>query len=73
MKELLDENLEEVSGGVLVKDEERNEYWLVRRDGSVIAPVPLEKGVEFAKAFNTSDRVVTKEEYRKIFGRDLKW
>ena len=54
-------------------DEERHEYWLVRRDGSVIAPVPMEKGAEFAKAFGTSDEVMTKEEYRKKFGRELKW
>ena len=71
MKELLDEYMDEVSGGILVMDEGRN--WLVRRDGSVIAPVPLDKGAEFAKAFGTSDRVVTKEEYRRIFGRELQW
>lgn len=73
MKEMIDEYMDEVSGGILVMDEGRNEYWLVRRDGSVIAPVPLEKGAEFAKAFGTSDRVVTKEEYRRIFGRELQW
>ena len=44
-----------------------------RRDGSVIAPVPVEKGAEFAKAYGLSDKVVTKEEYRKIFGRELRW
>ena len=66
MKELLDEYMDEVSGGILVMDEGRNEYWL-------IAPVPLDKGAEFAKAFGTSDRVVTKEEYRRIFGRELQW
>ena len=43
MKELFDEYMEDVSGGALVIDEERHEYWLVRRDGSVIAPVPMEK------------------------------
>ena len=73
MKELLDEYMEDVSGGALVIEDERHEYWLVRRDGSVIAPVPMEKGAEFAKAFGTSDEVMTKEEYRKKFGRELKW
>ena len=72
-KILTDENLENVAGGLLVKDDERHEYWLVRRDGSVIAPVPMEKGAEFAKAFGTSDQVVTKEDYLRIFGRELKW
>lgn len=69
----LDEYLENVSGGLLVKDDARNEYWLVRRDGSVIAPVPMEKGAEFARAYGTSDQVVTKEDYLRIFGRELKW
>ena len=73
MKELFDEYMEDVSGGALVIDEERQEYWLVRRDGSVIAPVPLEKGKEFAKAFGTSDEIMTKEEYLRKFGRELKW
>ena len=73
MKELFDEYMEDVSGGALVVDDERHEYWLVRRDGSVIAPVPMEKGAEFAKAFGTSDEVMTKDEYRRKFGRELKW
>ena len=59
MKELFDEYMEDVSGGALVIDDER--------------PVPMEKGAEFAKAFGTSDEVMTKEEYRKKFGRELKW
>ena len=69
MKELFDEYMEDVSGGALVVDEERHEYWLVRRDGSVIAPVPMEKGAEFAKAFGTSDEVMTKEEYGAEFAK----
>ena len=60
----LDEDLDAVSGGLLVDEGNGKQYWLVRRDGSVIAPVPVEKGAEFAKAYGLSDKVVTKEEYR---------
>ncbi len=69
----LNEELDAVSGGLLVDEGNGKQYWLVRRDGSVIAPVPVEKGAEFAKAYGLSDKVVTKEEYRKIFGRELRW
>ena len=69
----LDEELDAVSGGLLVDEGNGKQYWLVRGDGSVIAPVPVEKGAEFAKAYGLSDKVVTKEEYRRIFGRELRW
>ena len=72
-KVLLDEDLEAVSGGLLVDEEDGKRYWLVRQDGRVIAPVPKEKGAEFAKAYGISDRLLTKEEYRRMFGRELQW
>ena len=68
------EELKGVSGGLVVLDNEAQQYWLVREDGSVISPVPSEAhGVEFAKAYGVSTRVITKEEYRNRFGRELKW
>lgn len=69
----LDE-MEKVSGGYVVNDEANSKYWIVRQDGSVIAPAPsLEKAQEFAKEFQTSPTVMTMEEYKKHFGRDLIW
>lgn len=66
--------LEDVSGGFVVNDPEENKFWIVRQDGSVIGPAPSrENAVEFAKAFNTSPEVITREEYKMKFGRDLVW
>ena len=58
----LDEDLDAVSGGLLVDEGNGKQYWLVRRDGSVIAPVPVEKGAELDKENESSDKDVTKEE-----------
>ena len=70
-------NLDEmgkVSGGYVVNDEANNKFWIVRQDGSVIAPAPsMEKAIEFAKDFQTSPSVMTMDEYKKHFGRDLVW
>lgn len=66
--------MEKVSGGFVVEDTMANKYWVVRQDGSVIAPAPnKEQAIEFAKAFSTSGTVITREEYKKRFGRDLVW
>lgn len=74
MKELNMEELKDVSGGYLVEDPENNKVWLVRQDGTVIAPVPsTEKGIEFAKDFGTSPTILTMDTYKKRFGRDLVW
>jgi hypothetical protein len=63
-----------VNGGYVVNDEANNKYWIVRQDGSVIAPAPsVEKAQEFAKEFQTSPTVMTMEEYKKHFGRELVW
>ena len=73
-KMLFDEELREVSGGMIVDDGDGKKYWLVRQNGTVISPVPgLEKAEEFAKAYGESTRVVSKEEYKNLFGRDLVW
>jgi len=66
--------MEKVSGGYVVNDEANSKFWIVRQDGSVIAPAPsLEKAQEFAKEFQTSPSVMTMDEYKKHFGRDLVW
>ncbi len=66
--------MEKVNGGYVVNDAANNKFWIVRQDGSVIAPAPsLEKAQEFAKDFHTSPSVMTMEEYKKHFGRDLIW
>ena len=71
---LTDDQLENVSGGIIVDDGDGKKFWLVRQNGTVISPVPgLENAVEFAKAYGESTRVVTQEEYKKLFGRDLVW
>ena len=71
---LTPEQLETISGGMIVDDGDGKMFWLVRQNGTVISPVPgLENAVEFAKAYRESTRVVTQEEYKKLFGRDLVW
>lgn len=71
---LTPEQLENISGGMIVDDGDGKKFWLVRQNGTVISPVPgLENAVEFAKAYGESTRVVTQEEYKKLFGRDLVW
>jgi hypothetical protein len=40
----------------------------------VIAPVSSEKNaIDFAKAYNISTQIMTKEEYARHFGRELVW
>ena len=49
-------------------------YWLVRQNGTVISSVPtLEKAQEFAKAYGISTSVLSRDEYKAKFGRDLVW
>ncbi len=74
IKELSDLDLDDVAGGVIVDEGDGKKYWLVRQDGTVIAPVPgKEKAKEFAKAFSVSQQIMTKEEYERHFGRKLVW
>ena len=68
------EEMKGVSGGLVVSDEKEKKYWVVREDGTVIGPAPDEaNAADFAKAFGLSQRVITLEEYKKRFGRDLVW
>lgn len=72
--ELSDLDLDEVAGGAIVDEGDGKKFWLVRQDGTVIAPVPgIKKAAEFAKAFNVSQQIMTKEEYALHFGRELVW
>jgi hypothetical protein len=73
-KKLDDLELEEVSGGVIVDDGDGKKFWLVRQDGTVISPVPSrEQAIDFAKAYNISPNIMTREEYARHFGRELRW
>ena len=73
-KMLSDVDMKDVNGGVIVNDVDAGKYWLVREDGSVIAPTPtLEKAEEFARTLNVSLETLTKDEYEKRFGKALEW
>lgn len=74
MVELNEEMLEGVSGGIIVDDGDGQKFWLVRQDGTVISPVPgKDKALEMANEYHISPRVMTKEEYARHYGRELKW
>ena len=78
MKEKLELNLDElkdVNGGMIVEEgEEEKKFWLIRQDGSVIAPIPSkEMAVQFAHSMSVSPDVITREEYKERFGRELLW
>ena len=69
---LNEQQAEEVTGGVIVDDGDGQKFWLIRQDGTVIAPVPSkEKAIEFAQVYHISPRIMTKEEYARHFGREL--
>lgn len=71
---LTSEQLGQIGGGYVVWDEKNNKYWIVREDGTVVAPAPDEEhAVRFAKVFNTSPEVLSMAEYKQRFGRDLVW
>ena len=68
------EELDNVSGGVIVDDGDGKKFWLVRQDGTVISPVPgKDKALEMANEYHISPRIMTKEEYARHYGRELKW
>ena len=71
---LSDSDLEGVSGGVIVVEAGNQKYWLVRQNGTVISPVPtLEKPQELAKAYGIITKVLTRDEYKSMVGRELTW
>ncbi len=74
LNELNPEELEQVAGGFVVGDQAQNKYGVIKQDGTLLAPAPsLEKAVEYAKAYNLSTTVLTPEEYKKRFARDMQW
>lgn len=75
MKTILnDESMKKVSGGLIVDDGDGKRFWLVRQNGTVISPVDgIEDAKEFIKAFGESVRVISREEYKSIYGRELIW
>lgn len=73
-KSLSLEEMKKISGGLVVNDKENNKYWVVREDGTVIGPAPDETHAkDYAKAFSVSQTIITLEDYKKRFGRDLVW
>ena len=74
MKELEMHEMEKATGGYVVRDEKEDKFWVVAQDGSVIAPAPSEAlAMSFAKTLNVSSTVMTLDEYKNMFGRELKW
>ena len=74
MKEMNAEDLTSATGGLIVDDGDGKKYWLVRQNGTVISPVPgLKNAQDFIKAYGEDARVISKEEYRRLYGRDLVW
>ncbi|MBQ6575974.1 MAG: hypothetical protein IJL90_07715 [Lachnospiraceae bacterium] len=62
----------EVSGGFVLKDDARNNFWVIGQDGSKITPAPtLEKAQEYAKEYNVSPSVYSTDFYKTHFGRDF--
>jgi hypothetical protein len=73
-KQLNLDEMEKISGGYVVSDPENNKFWIIRQNGTVIAPAPNEaKAIEFAKDFGTSPTILTLDQYKAKFGRELKW
>ena len=67
------DDLAKATGGVIV-DEGNGKFWVVRQDGTVYAPAPsLEKALEYARTLSISTEILTKDQYKKRFGRDLVW
>lgn len=74
MEKLDDKMMENVSGGLIVDDGDGKKFWLVRQNGTVISPVPgLGSAEEFIKAYGESASVISRDEYKKLFGRELVW
>ena len=72
MKELNLEQMEQVTGGVIVDTGEEKLY-IVRQDGTVVGPAPKNMAESFAKTLAVSMEVITAEEYEKRFGRPFQW
>ena len=73
LNEVKMDELAQVVGGVIVAEGD-GRFWVVRQDGTVLAPVQsLEDAVEFAKSLSTNTTVISKSKYKDMFGRDFSW
>ncbi len=74
MEEIRMDQMKDAAGGYVVADEKKNQYFIVRQDGTVVGPAPSKAAAqEFAKTFGESATVLTKEEYKRKFGKELVW
>lgn len=74
MKEMNLNDLEAVSGGDVVKSGDGKQFWIVRHDGTVAGTAPTQElAIQYAKQLNTSPEIITKEQYKAKYGRDLVW
>ena len=71
-KELTLNELDNVNGGLIVKDAATNKYWVTKDDGVVVFPAPNKAcAVDLAKALKVEPEIITLEEYKKRFGHEL--
>ena len=74
LKKLSIEELEKVTGGDIVNDVANKRYWLVKQSGEVLGWAPTEESaIVDAKQFGTSTKILTMDEYKSKYGRELKW
>jgi hypothetical protein len=74
IKELNWEEMSQVSGGYVVDNGTGDKFWIVMQDGTVKGYAPTkEKAQEFAKAYGASQTIMTLEQYKARYGRELKW
>ena len=72
MEKLDLDQLGQVTGGFVLNNEEKNEIWVIRQDGSKIVPaVNLEEAQKIAKQYNISTTVLNEKDYKKHYGRDF--
>jgi hypothetical protein len=72
MQELNLDEMDKVSGGLIVKDAATNKYWVTKDDGVVVFPAPNKAcAVDLAKALKVEQEIITLEEYKKRFGHEL--
>ena len=71
-KELTLNELDNVNGGLIVKDAAANKYWVTKDDGVVVFNDPnKDSAVALAKALKVDTENITLEEYKKRFGHEL--
>lgn len=62
----------QVTGGFVLNNEEKKEIWVVKQDGSKIAPAAnLDEARRIAKQYNISPTVLTEKDYKEHYGRDF--